>query len=96
MGTLDLLHAILVFIPTGVIPGSIAAILPLSSVPVTIILETMTCDLDIPKPTYKWYHYVGILMLFGGIYVIVSPGFRLERTRNIDTSCRELCINSVR
>lgn len=75
MAGLDTIHTFLVFIPIGILPGPVSAVLPLCCFSLTIFLEAFTCEVDLPTTFYRWWHFVGVILLLVSIFLISIWGY---------------------
>lgn len=94
MAGLDTIYTFLVFIPIGVLPGPVAAILPLCSAPLTLILEALTCEVDLPYTSYRWWHFVGVTLLLISIFLIAIFGYEWEdQLSSSQVSCAVILVS---
>jgi len=71
---LDCLHLFLVFIPLGVVPGPITAILPYLSVAAGLGLDVIACGWDLPAPPLSCFSFVGATIIIIGLYIYLFNG----------------------
>jgi len=74
VGLLDCLHLFLVFIPLGVVPGPITAILPYLSVAAGLGLDVIACGWDLPAPPLSCFSFVGATIIIIGLYIYLFNG----------------------
>jgi drug/metabolite transporter (DMT)-like permease len=70
MGTLDGLAGIMQIFASNYLPGGLLILLQQSAIPISMAISRVLL-----KAKYKLYHYIGALIVFGGLVIVLLPMF---------------------